>query len=145
MMGKKVLYYKDIEKGQKFADYEYTFNEETIIKYCQAVGEDASIYTDREAAKGEGYPALAAPATTAAIYVWKGFLGEVDMPGGSLHATQEFEFVHPALAGDIITTTSKVLDKFELNGRKHAVIEAVAKNQNGQVIVKSRMGGIWAE
>jgi acyl dehydratase len=144
-MEKKTLYYKDIKKGQTFADHEYTLTEETIVKYCQAVGEEAEIFNDPEAAKNEGFPTLAAPATTAAIYALKGFLGEWDMPGGSLHATQEFEFVHPAMAGDVITTKSTVLDKFVNMGKKHAIIEAVATNQSGQVIVKSRMGGTWAE
>lgn len=144
-MANKVLYYKDIEEGQEFSPYVYTLDEDTILKYSQAVGESSPIFTDPKKAGNEGYKALAAPPTTAAIYALKGFLGEVDMPGGSLHATQEFDFVHPAVAGDVLTTTSKVLKKYVSNGRKHAVIEAVTKNQSGQVIVRSRMGAIWAE
>ena len=86
---------------------------------------------DRLAAK-EGYPGLVAPPTTAAIYALKGFLEEVEMPPGGIHASQAFDFVQPAMAGDELTTTSTVGDKYEQRGRKFVIIEAVTKNQNGQ-------------
>ena len=144
-MEKQVLYYKDIEEGQEFADYEYKLTEETIINYCKAIGETRPIYTDPEAAKTAGYAGVLAPPTTCAVYCLKGFLGDVDMPAGSLHASQEFEFVSPAVAGDTLITTSKVGKKGLDKGRNHATIVSETKNQNGQVIVRSKMGGIWAE
>ncbi len=144
-MAKKVLYYKDIEEGQEFPPYEYKLTEETIINYCKAIGETRPIYTDPEAARAAGYRGLVAPPTACAIYCLKGFLGDVDMPGGSLHASQEFEFVSPAVAGDTLITTSKVGAKSTVKGRNHATIVSETKNQNGEVIVRSKMGGIWAE
>jgi acyl dehydratase len=140
---KTTLCYNDIVKGQKFQDYTYALTEEAIIKYCDAVEEDAQVFRKHEIAKNEGYPTLAAPPTTAESYILKGFLREAEMPSGSFHESQEFEFVHPALAGDIITAKSYVADKFELNGRKHIVIEVNAFNQSAQLIVKSRIDSVW--
>lgn len=144
-MAKRVLHYKDIGKGQEFKPLKYKLKEEVIINYCKAVGEKNPLFNDVSAAKNEGFSALPAPPTTAAIYAMKGFLEEVEMPPGGIHANQVFEFFHPAMAGDELTTTSKVLDKFESKGRKHVLIEAVTKNQNGQIIVRSVMDGIWPE
>ena len=144
-MAKKILYYKDIEEGQKFPDYEYKLTAETILNYCKAIGETRPIYNDEAAAKAAGYRGLVAPPTACAIYCLKGFLGDVDMPGGSLHASQEFEFVTPAVAGDTLITTSNVGKKGLVKGRNHATIVSETKNQNGEVIVRSKMGRIWAE
>lgn len=119
--------------------------EDTIVKYCKAVGESSPIFNDPEEAKSEGYPALVAPPTTVAIYAFRGFFDEVKMPAGSLHATQRFEFMHPALAGDVLTSTCKVISKHESKGEKHFVVEAITKNQYGKVVVRSRMGAIWAK
>jgi acyl dehydratase len=144
-MAKKILYYKDIEKGKEFPNYEYKLTAETILNYCKAIGEKSPIYNDEAAAKAAGYRGLVAPPTACAIYCLKGFLGDVDMPGGSLHGSQEFEFVNPAVAGDTLITSSVVGEKAIIKGRNNATIVSETKNQNGEVIVRSKMGGIWAE
>jgi acyl dehydratase len=144
-MAKKVLYFKDIEIGREFKALKYNLTEETILGYCKAVGEDGAIFKDASEAKKEGYPTLVAPPTTAAIYALKGFLEEVEMPPGGIHASQAFDFIHPAMAGDELTTTSRVGDKYEERGRKFVIIEAVTKNQKGQEIVRSRMTAVWPE
>lgn len=144
-MAKKVLYFKDIVKGQEFKPFTYKLKAEAISGYCKAVGDQNPLFNDETAAKGDGYPRLVAPPTTAAIYAMKGFLEEVEMPPGGIHASQIFEFTYPAMVGDELTTTSKVLDKFESRGRKQVQIEAVTTNQNGQQIVRSIMNAIWPE
>jgi acyl dehydratase len=145
MTEKKVLYFKDIEIGREFKPLIYKLTEETILKYCKAVGEEGKIFLDASVAKKEGYSALAAPPTTAAMYALKGFLEEVEMPPGGIHASQVFDFVQPAVAGDELTTTSKVADKYETRGRKFVIIESETKNQNGQEIVRSKMTAVWPE
>ena len=142
-MTRKVLYFKDIKKEQEFKVSKYRLTREVIIAYCKAVGEKNPLFIDIALAKREGFPALPAPPTMAVVYAMKGFLEEVEMPVGGFHANQAFEFKHPAMAGDDLTTTTKVFDKFETKGEKHVIVEAVTKNQNGHEIVRSRMDAIW--
>ena len=144
-MEKKLLYFKDIEKGRQFMPYYFKVDEETILKYCEAIGEKNPIFNDAEAAKKMGYAGLLAPPTTACIYTMKGFLDEVEMPPGCIHAGQIFDFKNPAIVGDELTTNTTVLDKYEKRGKKFVIIEAVTKNQAGQDIVRSRMNVVWAE
>ena len=144
-MAKNVLYFKDIEKGKEFKPSKYKVQEDVIMKYCKAVGEKNPLFTDSSAAKKEGFPALLAPPTIAAIFSNQTFLEEVEIPPGGIHANQVFEFIYPAMAGDELTTTTKILDKFEAKGRKNVIVEAITKNQKGQEIVRSKMGVIWPE
>lgn len=143
--GGKVYCFAEIEEGMEFKPTVWAMKEDTIIKYCDAVHETSPIFYDLEEANNEGFPAIVVPPTTAAIYAFRGFLEGMNLPPGSLYATQEFDFKHPAMAGDVLTTTSKILRKFETKGRKHVIVEAITKNQNGRMVVVSRMGAILAE
>jgi acyl dehydratase len=60
-----------------------------------------------------------------------------------LHGEQEFEYVRPLRAGDVLTATSHVKDEYEKEGKRggtmrFVVSETVFKDQNGEIVAYSR-------
>jgi acyl-coenzyme A thioesterase PaaI-like protein len=60
-----------------------------------------------------------------------------------LHGEQEFEYVRPLRAGDVLTATSHVKDRFEKEGKRGGTMtfiisETVFKDQNGEIVAYSR-------
>jgi acyl dehydratase len=60
-----------------------------------------------------------------------------------LHGEQEFEYVRPLRAGDVLTATSAVKDEYEKAGKrggtmKFVVTETTFRDQDGEVVAYSR-------
>jgi hypothetical protein len=60
-----------------------------------------------------------------------------------LHGEQEFEYVRPLRAGDVLTAESNLKERYEKEGKRggtmtFTVTETVFKDQNGEVVAYSR-------
>jgi acyl dehydratase len=60
-----------------------------------------------------------------------------------LHGEQEFEYVRPLRAGDVLSATSRIVDEYEKEGRRggtmrFVVSETEFRDQNGDVVAYSR-------
>jgi hypothetical protein len=69
--------------------------------------------------------------------------GEVRDMRRVLHGEQEFEYLRPLRAGDVLTAESYVKDSYEKEGKrggtmKFVVSETVFKDQKGEVVAYSR-------
>jgi 3-hydroxybutyryl-CoA dehydratase len=144
MQKKEYYLWSDLDIGQRFPPVEYKVKEETIKKYSKAVQEENKIYLNTETARNYGFDSLVAPPTMAAIYVIEAFKG-VPAPPGGVHAKQQFEFIMPAKAGDILQTSVEIVDKYVKRNKKYVVMSSETKNQDNNLIVKSIMTRIWSK
>lgn len=120
----------DVEKGQlKF--------------FAKATAENNPIYTDEAAAKAAGYAALPAPPTfgfslgIAKPNPFDNFLDiGIDL-NRVLHASQEFEYLEPILAGDTITLRDSVKDIYDKKdgALEFVIFETKATNQDGKPVL----------
>lgn len=60
-----------------------------------------------------------------------------------LHGEQEFEYVRPLRAGDVLTATSRVIDEYEKEGKRGGTMRFVVSetqftDANGEVVAYSR-------
>ncbi len=60
-----------------------------------------------------------------------------------LHGEQEFEYVRPLRAGDVLTAESQVKDTYEKEGKRGGtmtfiVSETIFRDQNGEIVAYSR-------
>ena len=60
-----------------------------------------------------------------------------------LHGEQEYEYVRPVRAGDVLTATSRVKDSYEKEGRRggtmrFVITETEFRDQSGEVVAYSR-------
>lgn len=120
----------DVEKGQlKF--------------FAKATDESNPIYTDEEAAKAAGYAALPAPPTfgfslnLAKPNPFDNFMAMGIDLNRVLHATQQFDYVAPILAGDTVTLKDTVKDIYDKKdgALEFVVVETEVTNQRGEHVL----------
>lgn len=135
----------EIEIGHTFSPLIYPIDEQLIRKYVDAVGDNDPLHRDVSHAQSRGYENIVAPPTIAALYVLKAYRTDGAPPRGGVHVRQHFRFYRPTLAGDIFRVQATVTDKFVKKGRKFLVIESLARNQRGQLVVWSESTSFWSE
>ena len=132
-------------KGKTWPPFTYEVGLEKIREYANAVGEGASVYRDRDAAREAGFRDVVAPPMFAVVYS-AGAMGPAILDGEvginlmkMLHGSQEFVWGEPVCAGDSITSQAELKDLYEKGGNDFFVFESVSRNQDGQETVR----GTW--
>ena len=131
--------------GKEYPSATYEVGLEKIREYATAVGETNPLHFDRDAARAAGLRDVMAPPMFCVVYssATMGpaiFDEEVGINFAMMvHGSQVFEWGEPVCAGDVITTTAKVDQIFEKDGKGFYVFETTSVNQDGAEVVK----GTW--
>ncbi len=130
---------------QDLRAHAYAVGREKIKEYARAVGETNPIHLDVEAARAAGYADVVAPPMFAVVYSAPSvgppiFDPEIELNFAMMvHGGQEFEWGPLVVAGDEITTTARVKDISESDGRGYYVFESISTNQRGEQVCR----GTW--
>ena len=133
--------------GREFPSAEYEVGREKIREFANAVGETSPLHQDREAAQAAGFRDVVAPPMFCVVYSAPAIApGVLDPDVGMnlammVHAGQEFVWGEPVCAGDEITTSAKVTEIYERDGKGFYVFESVSTNQDGDEVVR----GTWTD
>jgi acyl dehydratase len=118
----------------------YAVGREKIREYAAAVGETNPLHFDVEAAKAAGYDDVVAPPMFAVVYAMPS-VGEamLDPEVGidfamMVHGAQEFVWGPVVVAGDELTTTTRVKEISNRGGLGFYVFESVSENQRGETV-----------
>jgi acyl dehydratase len=131
--------------GKSYDPVVYAVGREKIREYARAVGESNPVHLDVQAARDAGYADVAAPPMFAVVYSAPSvgppiFDPEIELNFAMMvHGGQEFEWGAPVVAGDEITTTARVKDISEKDGRGYYVFESTSVNQRGEQVCR----GTW--
>jgi acyl dehydratase len=131
--------------GKTYDPVVYAVGREKIREYARAVGETNPVYLDVEAARAAGYADVVAPPMFAVVYSAPSvgppiFDPEIELNFAMMvHGGQEFEWGSPVVAGDEITTATRVKDISERDGRGYYVFESTSTNQRGEQVCR----GTW--
>ena len=117
-----------------------------IREFARAIKDDNPVYFDEDYARKEAGGIMPPPTSTMPVALWNDGGGRplLDMDlRRLLHGGQEFEFVKPIHAGDIVTAQTRVADVYTKPGKRggemtFAVTETELKNQHGEVVLYSR-------
>ena len=126
--------------GKSYEPTTYAVGREKIREYAAAVGETNPLHHDVEAARAAGYADVVAPPMFAVVYSAPAvgppiFDPEIELNFAMMvHGGQEFAWGEPVVAGDEITTTARVKDIREDDGRGYYVFESVSNNQRGEQV-----------
>jgi acyl dehydratase len=126
--------------GKTFPPSDYAVGREKIREYASAVGETNPVYLDLEAARAAGYADLVAPPMFAVVFASRSvapalFDPEVGMNFAMMvHGGQEFVWGPPVVAGDEISTVTRVKDISERGEMIFYVFESVSTNQRGETV-----------
>jgi acyl dehydratase len=117
-----------------------------IREFARALKDDNPIYFDEEYAKHEGGGILPPPTFTMTMAFWDDPSNRIELGMDMrrvLHGGQEFEYVRPVHAGDVLTAEGSITDVYKKPGKRggemtFAVMQTEFKNQRGEVVVYSR-------
>lgn len=129
----------------------YEIEKEAIRRWAEAIGDPNPLYRDEEYAKKKGYRSIIAPPGFVAQYAYPVKAGQERVRFRTpftrmLNGGNEYEFFKPVQAGDVLTSTSKLAELFEREGRMGKMLfiinETTYKNQDGEVVAIQRGTGI---
>jgi acyl dehydratase len=133
--------------GKQYPPAAYEVCSEKIREYANAIGAENPVHHDREAARAAGFRDVVAPPMFCVVYSARA-LGPaiVDPEVGinlamMVHGGQEFVWGEPVCAGDEITTSARVAEISEREGKGFYVFESVSTNQDGAEVVR----GMWTD
>ena len=131
--------------GKEWPATTYQVGREKIKEYANALGIDNPVHQDVEAARAAGFRDVPAPPMFAVVYSSPALAPAILDPevelnfAAMVHGGQEFVWDEPACSGDEISTTAKVLEIYEKDGKGFYIFETNSVNQDGAQVVK----GTW--
>jgi acyl dehydratase len=141
--------------GRRWPEHGYEVGREKVREYAAAIGADAAIHREHDAARELGYPAVVAPPTFAAVYVavplasvmFDPAVGvydpEVGLAGYRLVLReQDWEWHEPVCSGDRITTIASLEDAGERDGSQFRVFGTESRNASGELVCRGAYEGV---
>lgn len=111
--------------GKESEPVRQTVHAEDIIRFADAIGDKSPIYRDAEYAKNTKYGAIIAPPTYAVTMKCNRVEGIWVAPVGRIHASQEFNYFKPIVAGQEYIVKAKFKDAFEKVGKNGVMVFTV--------------------
>lgn len=120
------LDFHDLARGDEFVLPPFSFDAADVRAYLDATGEPA-----------ERWDGAAPPLATGAWAL--GVLMEhVPLPGGALHAGQEFEFLRAVTPGESLETLVRVAQRSERRGTLLLALEIELRTADGEAVLRGR-------
>ena len=113
------LSFTELTPGYEFPPSIYELDEAIIGKYLKAVESPAQEYI---------------PPLAIAAYAMKSMIDSLALPPGSIHASQEFEFIRPVSIGTSITCNARVVRKIARSQMNMLVLEIDVFNQKKEKV-----------
>ncbi len=119
--------FEQLAVGYEFPPVTYQLSESAISKYVEAVGEQQDFLTSGTV------PPLAIGA-----YAMNALSQSFSIPPGSIHASQDFEFLKVVPIGTTITCSGKIAQKVERGRLSLVVLEINGLNQDGEKVLTGK-------
>jgi len=115
--------YDELSPGHEFPPVAYELDAEAVEAYVEAVGAEDRAHV----------PPLAVAARAIAS------LGDLmELPAGTIHASQDFEFVALVPVGAKVSCTASVVKKLARGPMRMLTLELVVSDENGVVVQRGR-------
>jgi acyl dehydratase len=127
--------YHQLSAGFEFQPQSYTLDNATVSLYLEAVQESSDLY------RREGL----VPPMAVTAFAMSSLSGAVTMPDGTIHVSQELDFLKLVRVGDTITCHSKVSRKVDRGGLHLMNTDISVVNQKGEQVLTGRVGFVLPE
>ena len=136
--------------GYSFAPFTIEVERGKIRELALAIGDDNPIYQSREAAQAAGYPDVPLFPTAPTLFTFWGnakMVSQIVSLGINvmrvLHGEEEYEYLAPINAGDILTGIMTVVDGKTRQGKDGSSMDILTTeirytNQHGQPVLNAR-------
>lgn len=102
--------------------------QEDIDRFCRLLGYDHPAYRGTDGGGGVAPPSMGL--TYGLRLGWE----EDVFPPGAIRVGDEVSYGVPARAGDLLTTTLRIVERFERKGRKFLKYEMATRNQSDALV-----------
>lgn len=120
--------YRELEAGYEFPPVSFQLDSAAVAGYLNAVEESSELYQG-----GELVPPMAVAANAMAA------LSEsISLPPGSIHVSQELEFIHSATTRDTLTSYARLSRKRDRGRLRIVTVEFNVYNQEKQLIISGK-------
>ncbi|MFC1966446.1 MaoC family dehydratase [Chloroflexota bacterium] len=127
--------YQQIEVGHEFHPISYPFDTSMVATYLRAVGETSNLYQNTELI----------PPMAIAAHAMASLSDGIFLPPGTIHVSQELEFIDTVNVGDTITCHAKVVRKQD-RGRLHLMTVGLnVFNQNQKKVLAGKTSFVLPE
>lgn len=133
--------------GKTFPPYEFRVERGKIEEFADALGDPNPIYRDPDYAAKSPAGGIIAPPTMlrSFLYETRDSVEALKVKDWSyiVHGEQEFEYLAPVIAGDVLTAQDAIVSIVEKESRRAgklqiAVIETTFRNQRGETVQIAR-------
>ena len=132
--------------GKTYPPFTVRVEHGKIREFAEAIRDGNPLYLDEEAAGRSSFGGILAPPTFSRNFWWEGTQGQDDLgfdPRYRIHGEQEFEYVQPLRAGDVLTGQVKIAQMYEKPGKRggkmtFAVLETTYRNARGETVLIGR-------
>lgn len=131
--------------GKEYPPVAYAVGREKVKEYAAAVGETNPLHLDVAAARAAGHDDVLAPPMFAVVYQSPSVMPALFDPEVGIdfammvHSGQEFRWERVVVAGEELTTRTKVLSIEEKGGMGFYAFEVVTRDAGGATVCT----GIW--
>jgi len=120
--------YKQLEAGYEFPPSSYKLDSSMVAMYLKAVEDTSSLYQDTELV----------PPMAVAAYAMAALSESISLPSGTIHVSQELEFIDTVSIKDTITSYAKVSRK-QSRGKFHLLtVELNVFNQRQKAVLAGK-------
>ena len=124
----KQIGYQDLKAGQEFPPAAFQVDSTTVDDYLKAVEEDNAIYQNT---------GLVPPMAVAALAL-KSLISAISMPPGTIHVSQEFEFIDTVNTQDTLTSRASV-SRAQERGKLHLIsVDINVSNQKQKPVLAGK-------
>lgn len=133
--------------GKSFPPYEFHVERGKIREFADALEDRDPLYRDAELARRSPLGGIPAPPTLLRTFLYepRDAVEALKVRDWSfiVHGEQEFEYLAPVLAGDVLSAQDTIVSITEKESRRAgklqiAVIESVFRNQRGEKVQVAR-------
>ena len=118
-----------LELGQTISDRRYTLDDAAVSLYVAAVGDRSGLYE-----AGDG---VTPPMAVAALGL-RGVVEDLRIPGGTLHTSQELEFLTGVAAGSELRCEADVLQNSVRGDRRFLVVGIRMDDGDGRRVLNGK-------
>jgi acyl dehydratase len=133
--------------GKTFPPYEFRVERGKIREFADALGDANPVYHDPDSAAARAAGGILAPPTLLRTFLYetRDAVEALKVADWSfiVHGEQEFEYLNPVFAGDVLTAQDRIAAMSEKESRRAgklqiAVIETTFRNQRGETVQVAR-------
>jgi acyl dehydratase len=124
--------YSQLTVGFEFSPQHYTMDDRLVSLYLEATFDSAELIRS----------AKLVPPMAVTAFAMNALSQSVALPSGTIHVTQELDFIKTVTVGDTIVCHSKVSRKVDRGGMHLMNIDLTVTNQSAETVLTGKVGFI---